>query len=236
MSIAGVASDRVLKRQASLELLKRLNQYNQETEHSSQRSSRTTPSRRSGPLSSRGAPHLPPVSRASAAERESRNGAEEAEFGYKATDVTSKMNCAGLQWYQQASDDETPDRHSRRLQCLEAGHKPRRAQRTSLGGYRGVSSWSTETSSYGAAYRRNQQPEEGADGQQGASETASSISPRAEHGVIATDVTSKLNCAYLKWFNTDSSDESLRRLARRAQFAASSPGMAQKPVPPTFFL
>merc|ERR1719464_2581778 len=70
--------------------------------------------------------------------------------GLRSTDVTTKQNCAGLQWFQQASDDESPEKLNRRLQFAAAEQTPRPARPTSLGGFAGLVEWSTENTTYGS--------------------------------------------------------------------------------------
>merc|ERR1719464_1107457 len=100
--------------------------------------------------------------------------------GLRSTDVTTKQNCAGLQWFQQASDDESPEKLNRRLQFAAAEQTPRPARPTSLGGFAGLVEWSTESRAYGSGLSGLGSPKVGS-ARGGA--TADSARSAAEDGV-----------------------------------------------------
>eukprot|EP00406_Dinophysis_acuminata_P031537 CAMPEP_0179356916 /NCGR_PEP_ID=MMETSP0797-20121207/78136_1 /TAXON_ID=47934 /ORGANISM="Dinophysis acuminata, Strain DAEP01" /LENGTH=263 /DNA_ID=CAMNT_0021072111 /DNA_START=28 /DNA_END=819 /DNA_ORIENTATION=+ len=147
-----------------------------------------------------------------------------ASHGLRATDVTSKQNCAYVKWFQHDSSDDTPERRSRRLQASGAaqGRSSQPLNNTLLGGgHSDFVSWRTST---GAAYAP---PEAGgsvlpAAGLSPWNGTISHVNDRLNppHGRRATEITTKQNCAYVKWYQHDTNDESPMRMSRRLEHGA----------------
>lgn len=145
-------------------------------------------------------------------------------WGLRATDVTSKQNCAYVKWYQHDSSDDSPARRSRRLQQSGArqAEAPMLMNNTLLGGgHSDYISWRTSTQ---AAYKppdigTSNMPAAGmSSGDATASDIDDYLNPR--HGRRVTEITSKQNCAYVKWYQQDTNDESPLRMSRRLEHGA----------------